>query len=591
MFHNIRWRIAIPFILLNILTISIIGIFLFFDLKESYLSSLTNQLKSSIQLASYQLKNQALDETSGDFLDYTAKEWSDQLNARVTIISPVGQVLGESHENKLTMDNHLNRPEILQARNTGFGSTIRFSETLGYKLLYVAVPVMKDGNLKGYIRFAIPAQLISTSDSLLLRNLVLLIIFTSFLAILLAFWISNQTTRPLRQLTQAINQLTKLIFRNERSIPRIVPTTQDEVGELAQAFNKMSAQLALQIDSLDTERNKMNAVLEKMIDGVIIVDEIGIIQLINPSAQRLFDISENNLNGRTFVETVRHHQIVEAWRTCIRNGEPQKITLDFPLKRLYMQIIATPLKQVLPGSTLIIIQNLTQMRKLETIRRDFISNISHELRTPLATLKAITETLRDGAMEDPPVAQRFLQNMETELDALSLMVNELLELTRIESGMVPLQRVSIKPIDLINQSVERLILQADRAGLAIRTDCPDNIPNVNADQKRMEQVMVNLLHNAIKFTPAGGSILVQVKEIDKFIQFSITDTGIGISQVDLPRIFERFYKTDRARATGGTGLGLAIARHLVDLHGGKIWAESIEGKGSTFLFTLPTVTN
>jgi two-component system phosphate regulon sensor histidine kinase PhoR len=262
------------------------------------------------------------------------------------------------------------------------------------------------------------------------------------------------------------------------------------------------------------------------------------------------------------------------------------------LKRLSIQGVAIPLGKALPGSTLLLFQDVTRLRQLETVRRDFVSNISHELRTPLASLKALAETLQDSITDDPPAARRFVQHMETEVDSLSLMVSELLELVRIESGRAPLQFKSTSPHEILSSAAERLRLQAERASLDLSIDCPDDLPAVLADPLRIEQVVVNLLHNAIKFTPQGGKIslaahLAQNGGSGPNILFSVEDSGVGISADDLPRIFERFYKADRARSGGGTGLGLAIARHLVEAHGGKIWAESIENKGSTFYFNLP----
>jgi two-component system phosphate regulon sensor histidine kinase PhoR len=249
----------------------------------------------------------------------------------------------------------------------------------------------------------------------------------------------------------------------------------------------------------------------------------------------------------------------------------------------------TPLGSSLPGSQLLLFQDFSQIRRLETVRQDFISNISHELRTPLASLKALTETLQEGALDDPPAAKHFLNLMETEVDSLSLMVSELIELSRIESGKVPLKLTDTTPIDLITKSVDRLRLQAERSKLSIEIYCDPNLPLVLADEHRLEQVLVNLLHNAIKFTPAGGEIIVSAEIRDKKILFSVQDTGIGIPPNDLERIFERFFKTDRARSEGGTGLGLAISKHIVETHEGRIWAESLEGLGTTIHFMIPFV--
>jgi two-component system phosphate regulon sensor histidine kinase PhoR len=330
-----------------------------------------------------------------------------------------------------------------------------------------------------------------------------------------------------------------------------------------------------------------------MTDAVMIVDADGQVEMMNQAAERIFAASQETARGRTLAEVVRHHQLVEIWQQCAATGEEQTITLDLPSQRLSLQAVATTLGESMPGSILLVLQDLTRLKQLETVRRDFISNVSHELRTPLASLKALTETLQDSALEDPPAARRFLARIEAEVDALSLMVTELLELSRIESGKVPLQFTPVAARDIIATAIERLHLQAQRAGLMVTSSLPEGLPFVLADRSRIEQVVVNLLHNAIKFTPSGGKIDLEVRAGSEPAQaghliFSIRDTGVGIAEDDLPRIFERFYKADRARSGGGTGLGLAIARHIVEAHGGKIWAESRLGQGSAFSFSLPT---
>ncbi len=365
-----------------------------------------------------------------------------------------------------------------------------------------------------------------------------------------------------------------------------IPPGKDEISQLAQVFNGMSVRLNGQINDLEGERAKLDAVLQKMTDGVLIVDRQGVVQLLNSAAIKMFSITNPAPIGKPLIEVIRHHQPVEMWQHCQATGEDQREDFDVG-HRLSLQGIASSLSPAIFGSTLLLFQDLTRQHQIEAMRRDFISNVSHELRTPLAALKALTETLQTGAMEDPPAAHRFLEQMETEVDSLSLMVNELLELSRIESGRVPLNLAPAHPIDIVNPAYERLRLQAERAGLTLTLECPPDLPAVLADASRMQQVVVNLLHNAIKFTPSGGQVTVNAALEDREVQFSVSDTGIGITAEDLPRIFERFYKVDRSRATTGTGLGLAIARHLVEAHTGKIWAESQVGKGSTFYFTLP----
>jgi two-component system phosphate regulon sensor histidine kinase PhoR len=356
--------------------------------------------------------------------------------------------------------------------------------------------------------------------------------------------------------------------------------------EVSEALQTMATDLSAQINALTSERAKLSAVLNQMTDGVLIVDADGRVQLLNPAAERLFEISETAALNRSVVEVMRYHQLVELWRKA-KSGERESITLEIGPQHLFLQVVATPLKTALPGSTMILLQDLTQLRRLETVRRDFISNVSHELRTPLASMKALAETLQEGALEDPPAARRFIIRMETEIDNLTQLVNELLELSRIESGKVPLSFHRITPYDLLKPATERMSLQVERAGLELIVDNPVDLPAVFADPGRITQVLINLIHNAVKFTPPGGKITVSSYQDGDHIVFFVRDTGVGIAAKDLNRIFERFYKADRARAGGGTGLGLSIARHMIESHGGYIWAESEEQVGSTFFFTLP----
>jgi two-component system phosphate regulon sensor histidine kinase PhoR len=586
MFRSIRWQIAIPFVFLILATMAGVGVYLSNFLRHSYLNDLEAKQLAEARLAADSLAPSMPGENP-DNLDALAKHWAALLDSRVTIIAADGTVLGESHENRLQMDNHRSRPEIMQAQALGQGTSTRFSQTVGYDMMYTAVPISKDSQVFAYVRVAVPLQQVQTNIAHLQRTLILTTLVAALIAILLSTWIASRTTRPLRELTEAAEHLSAGDLQGH-----VLPVTSDEVGQLTQAFNNMAVQISSQIEALEAERGKIVAVLTEMTDGVIIVDAQGLVQLINPAAESMFEIVEKEALGHTVAEVVRHHQLIELWRLCHDTGSSQAATMEIGTRRLYLQGLATPLDKALPGGILLFFQNLTHLRRLETVRRDFVSNISHELRTPLASLKALTETLQEGALEDPPAARRFLQRMETEVDSLSLMVSELLELSRIESGRVPLQFKTVAPIEIISQAVERLRLQSERAGLSVAVDCAEDLPLVLADQDRLEQVIVNLLHNAIKFTPSGGQIYLRTSEqvesgLDKTILFSVSDNGIGISADDLPRIFERFFKSDRARSTGGTGLGLAIAKHMVEAHGGKIWAESIEGKGSTFYFSIP----
>jgi two-component system, OmpR family, phosphate regulon sensor histidine kinase PhoR len=356
-----------------------------------------------------------------------------------------------------------------------------------------------------------------------------------------------------------------------------------ELDNLSSALTSMISTFDIEHSTLDSERARLATVLEQMTDGVLIADSKGIIQFANPAAGRLFQTSDPT--QRSIAEVVRHHQLVEAWRRCQQTRQLQSESVELPTRHQYLQLIVIP-DQHSSGS-LLLVQDLTRIRRLEMVRRDFISNLSHELRTPLASLKALTETLQDGALDDPPAARRFIDQIQIEVDALTQMVTELLELSRIESGRLSLDRKPIAAYDLLLSASKRMQLQTERANLRLRLDCAENLPKVNIDLQRLEQVLVNLIHNAVKFTPSGGEIVLLGEADSGFVRFGVRDTGIGIPEEDIPRIFERFYRVDKSRTGSGTGLGLSIAKHMLEAHGGKIWVESVERQGSTFYFTIP----
>jgi two-component system phosphate regulon sensor histidine kinase PhoR len=356
-----------------------------------------------------------------------------------------------------------------------------------------------------------------------------------------------------------------------------------ELEELSSSISHIISTFDVLHSTLETERSRLATVLEQMTDGVLIVDEQGLIQFANPAAGRLFQTS--NLTNRSVVEVIRNHQLVEAWRRCRQTREMQSESVEVPTRHQYLQLVVIPDSH--SSGSLLLVQDLTRVRRLETVRRDFISNLSHELRTPLASLRALTETLQDGALDDPPAARRFIDQIQIEVDALTQMATELLELSRIESGRLALDLKPVVPRDLLDSASRRMQLQAERAGLNLHVECPNDLPKVKIDSQRLEQVLVNLLHNAVKFTRPGGEVVLGAEAGIGEVRFAVRDTGIGIPADDISRIFERFYRVDRSRSGSGTGLGLSIAKHIVEAHKGRIWVESVEGQGSMFYFTMP----
>jgi two-component system phosphate regulon sensor histidine kinase PhoR len=356
-----------------------------------------------------------------------------------------------------------------------------------------------------------------------------------------------------------------------------------ELESLSSAVSSLISTFDVQHSILDSERSRLATVLDQITDGVLIADAHGLIQFANPASGRLFQFG--NPVNHSIVEVVRNHQLVEAWRRCQQTGQMQSESVEVPNRHQFLQLVVIP-DQHTSGS-LLLVQDLTRLRRLETVRRDFVSNLSHELRTPLASLRALAETLQDGALDDPPAAHQFIDQIQIEVDALTQMVNELLELSKIESGRFSLDRSPVAAYDLLASASQRMQLQAERADLHLRVECANDLPNVQIDSQRLEQVLVNLIHNSVKFTRSGGEIVLAAEAGIGEVRFAVHDTGVGIPAEDIPRIFERFYRVDKSRTGSGTGLGLSIAKHIVEAHKGRIWVESREGEGSTFYFTIP----
>lgn len=424
-------------------------------------------------------------------------------------------------------------------------------------------------------------------------SLVATIILVIIAILPVSYYVARRTTKPVVEMTNVARRIGEGDYS-----ARVFPNRRDEVGDLIRAFNQMVEKQREIIDGLNEDHEQFSTVLDHMADGVLITDNIGYVNLINPAALRLLKVTTDQAIDRPYASVVRHHHLIELWQRCRTQGREQIEAVEIG-SDLFLQAVVTPFQRYGAAGYLIILQDLTQVRRLQTMRRDFISNLSHELRSPLASLRAVVETLQAGAMHDTAAAERFLERAEREVDTMTQMVEELTELSQIESGQVRLRLERVKVNDLVAMPLERLRPQAERGNLNIRVEIPVDLAEVLVDRERIQQVITNLLHNALKFTPPGGEVCISAHEElrppshHSEIVVEVRDTGIGISRQDLPRVFERFYKSDRARTRGrgGTGLGLAIARHIIEAHGGRIWVQSKEGRGSTFFFTLPVASD
>jgi two-component system phosphate regulon sensor histidine kinase PhoR len=468
---------------------------------------------------------------------------------------------------------------------------VRYSVTTGREMVYTAVPIARGDTMVGVARVSWPLDEVNARLDLLRTIALIGIALSGVLAALLAWLLSRYIIRPIDALTGVAGAMAAGDL-DRRSDPRGT----DEIGRLGLAFNRMADELSETIALVSDERARLAAILETMGDGLLVIDHEGMIRLANSAAERLLqpyarplrDGRRREVRGRALIAVAIDHELDQLVRETQRRGTVASLLLEAPNGQRTIRAVAAPARGVERDATLLVLQDLTEVRRLETARRDFVANISHELRTPLASIKALVETLEGGALDDEEAARYFLQLMNGEVEHLTQLVRELLDLSRIESGQLSLAREVIAPRALIEHALTRLAAQAERERITLVADAADDLPPVLADPERIGQVLLNLLHNAIKFTPSGGRIIVRAERRDDAVAFSVRDSGTGIDPDDLPRIFERFYKADKARSGGGTGLGLAIVKHLVSAHEGTVAAQNnADAQGATFTFTLP----
>jgi len=558
-----------------------LGIYLTTSIRNSQLDNLRFHLEQEAKITAEAGLPSLLGQ--GDSPDTLAKKLGKKIDSRVTIIAPDGTVLGDSIEDPATMENHATRPEIKDALATGIGESTRYSITLKEQMMYVAVTISNQGGMVGIARVALPITTVEQNVSHITRTIILATVIITVLAVLAAWFITRTMTRSIRELTKA----SKGISTGQLG-QKITVATKDEIGQLARAFNEMSANLKTTVDTISTEKTKLSSILDNMVDSVIMTDANGDIVLANHAAGALFGFKEESVANKHVIEVVHDHEVDEILKLCLKTGKEQTTQFESGIARRFLRAIALPLRnQGRLNGMLILLQDLTELRNLQTMRRDLVGNISHELRTPIAGIKAMAETLLDGAIDDKKAAGDFLSRIGSEADRLTQMVAELTQLSRIESGQAELRKEQVNLNALLEEVLADMNPLAERQQVTLVKDFSPDLPLIRVDKDRIKQTAINLVHNAIKFNKKGGKVTVSTSYDNKSITVNVTDTGIGISKDDLPRVFERFYKADKARTGGGSGLGLAIAKHTIQAHGGDIRAQSEEGKGSTFIFSLP----
>jgi two-component system, OmpR family, phosphate regulon sensor histidine kinase PhoR len=513
--------------------------------------------------------------------------WVSQMaasGARVTVITSEGRVLADSQSDAQTMENHAGRPEIRDALAKGDGQSIRHSVTINRDLLYYAVRLTAGGP-PVVLRFALPLQTVDEELAGFRRRLwlasMMMLLITGIASMLISRSFSSRVERL---------QLFSLRVAEGDFRPIEADRSGDALEALATSLNQTAARLDRTIRTLTEERNLSSAILGSMVEGVAVVNAFERLLFANQGFADILGLDVPPQSGSALVEIVRQTELLEAVREVLK-GQP-RVEAEIVTGTLRQHFFAVTVAAVSAAETsgaVIVLHDITDLRKLERVRRDFVANVTHEFKTPLTAIQGFAETLLAGAIDDPQNRLRFLEIILEHSRRLARLTDDLLKLSKMDADRLELEIRRLSVSQFVESCIETTQRPAAEKDLRISVNLPQHIPDISADRRRLAEVLQNLLDNAMQYTPAGGQIMVSASADDSEVTFTVSDTGIGIPQSDQPRIFERFYRVDvaRSREVGGTGLGLAIAKHLVEVHGGRIWVESEVGQGSQFRFTVP----
>lgn len=582
--HSLHWRISLAYTALIFVTMGAVSLYLVDFVRDAFLADLHSRLQQESSLVAGSSSSLMVSDIGG--LQQNAGVMAEIIGARVTITGADGVVLVDSEDRGGAAANIESRPEIREALNTGAGSARRGDRIVGGEFIYSAAAIKdSSGQILGVARVGVPTSELQANVNRLVTTIGLSALIVAALSVGLGVVLFRRTSRSVQTVAEGARRLAEGDLEH-----RVVASSSDETRELADAFNGMANTIRSVVSDLSSERNKLTAVLDTMADGVVVLEAGSEVSLINRAAEWLLDVRANDAVGNRLVEVVRDHEIQQTVQRSLETGQIWQIEVELLPSRTFLSAIATPLG-VAEGSTdaagvLLTLHDLTRIMQIETTRKEFVSNVSHELRSPLASIKAMVETLEDGAIDERDVAVDFLRRINRDVDRMNGIVNDLLDLSHLESGYVPIHLAPLNLKPLIEEIVEEYQRSTTNKGLVLEAEIPDVLAMVTGEAEKLRQVLVNLVENAIRYT-SEGRITISISDDGRFQKIRVTDTGTGIPREHLPHVFERFYKADRSRRDDGTGLGLAIVKHIVQAHGGEVSVESEEGVGSTFEFTIP----
>lgn len=578
--NSYRSRLIFPIAIVTLIVIASLGAIIGPVFKEFYLERMYDRVEKEAKAVAFFIEEDVLTET--ETLTLKLNQLSDRLDIRITLIQLDGTVLVETHSDPLAMENHLYRPEIQQLIADGKGQEIRYSTTLDAELLYHAVPLVQEGQTTAYLRVGLPIEQLNT----VYHNIWIIIFISFFIAfliiVMLATKLTNQLITPIEDARNVANQLAKGNFS-----ARTYEGVNLEVGELNRSINLLAENLEQITKTYEVQQDRLETLIENMGSGLLLINTKGDITLVNRSCKDIFQEDTDQWLNNLYYHVIKHKEIIKFIQEILLTEKRQRRQLSIPMaiEMRHVDVYGAPIlgsDDNLNGVVLVF-HDITELKKLEQARKDFVANVSHELKTPVTSLKGFTETLLAGAMEDRALREKFITIIANESERLESLIYDLLELSKIEGSKSLLTMQEIDLAQLIDEVLPIFSEKTDAKGIKLKKKITGE-STISADPHRLKQIVINLINNAIMYTPENGEVTVRVREQTETVVLEVQDTGIGISKKEIPRIFERFYRVDRARSrnSGGTGLGLAIVKHLVEAHKAKMSVESDVGKGTTF---------
>lgn len=585
---KIRTKLILNYLFLILISLSILVLAILWPLQKYYVNTVETELIKKGYLVSRIIQLELHDNEIR--IDNSIKELGEEIDARITVIKNTGEVLGETHEIVSLMENHADRPEVKTALAGQIGKAIRYSSTLDTNHLYIALPLKEQGVVQAVIRLSLPILGIQETLGLFRVTLLIGFIIATLVAVALSILSARTFTKPIEEISNTAKKISQGNLEE-----RIYVTSKDELALLGQSINNMTFALKGQINKITTNNQSLKAILNHMASGVLVIDRTGIIKVMNPQAEGFFGVKEKEVIGQPYHKVIRNYNLLENINEILSYDSWHTKAYEFSIlypQKLTLRAYATPIvfnekiEQIV-----IVFHDITTLRQLEKIKTDFVANASHELRTPVASIKGFSETLLDGALEDREVSRRFVNIIDQEAGRLTRLIKDLLDLSKIEMKGQTIEKTSIDIKELLEGSINYLESQALEKDIDILLRVNEEIPKIQGNKEMLGLAFLNLIENGIKYTPSGGKIKIEAYQENENLLVAFTDTGMGIPQDELSRIFERFYRVDKARSQDikGTGLGLSIVKHIVEEHRGNIKVQSEVGQGSRFTITLPAL--